>query len=162
VMAAMLIFTVTIIAIALGSARLGQRMVRETSGAPSAANKRYVRRFTVAMSLYGVALVATVGAYTRVHPTGVLAYGLAIVPALPLIAVIVIMGLYMREETDEFQRSVLVESSLLATGGMLAIATIWGFLETFRLVPHIPSWAVFPLWAMLLGPAQIIARWRYR
>jgi len=87
---------------------------------------------------------------------------LSIQPVSALVAAIVIMGLYLREETDEFERAVQVESALWATGGMLAIATVWGFLETFRLAPYVPTWAVFPLWALLLGPAQIIARWRYR
>jgi hypothetical protein len=162
VMAATLVFTLTVVAIALGSAQLGRRMMKQELCAQSAPNRRYVWRFSVAMSLYAVVLVATIGVYIRVHPTGVLAYGLAVTPALPLIGAIVIMGLYLREETDEFQRAVLVESSLLATGGLLAVATVWGFLEMFRLVPHVPSWAAFPLWATLYGPAQLIARWRYR
>jgi hypothetical protein len=39
---------------------------------------------------------------------------------------------------------------------------VFGFLQTFGLAPMVPAWAVFPLWSMLLGPAQMIARWRYR
>jgi hypothetical protein len=72
------------------------------------------------------------------------------------------MGLYLREETDEFERAIQAEAALWASGGMLALATIWGFLELFELVPHIQTWWAFPIWAFLLGPGQVIARRRYR
>jgi amino acid permease len=158
-MATTVVYCVVILALALSTARIARRLMKATL---STAAKRYARRFTAAMSLYALALVVAIGAYIRIQPTGVLAYALAIAPAIPLVAAIVIIGLYLREETDEFERAVQVESALWATGGMLAIATVWGFLETFRLAPNVPTWAVFPIWAVLLGPAQIIARWRYR
>ena len=91
-----------------------------------------------------------------------LAFLIALTPALPIVACVVVMGLYLKEETDEFWRTHQTESALLATGGMFIVATAWGFLETFRLVPHAPAWAVFPLWAILLGPASMIIRARYR
>ena len=116
----------------------------------------------IAISLYVVALTGAITAFVRLHPTGPLAYLLAVAPALPIVATIVIMGLYLREETDEFERTVQMESALWAIGGVLVVATVWGFLEMFKLVPHIDSWAVFPAWAALLGPAQIIARRRYQ
>jgi len=57
---------------------------------------------------------------------------------------------------------VQAEAALWATGGLLAVATVWGFLEMFGLVPHIESWAAFPIWAVCLAPAQVLARRRYR
>ena len=128
----------------------------------SAANRNYTRRFMAAMSVYVFTLLGAVSALKYLKPTGVLAYALAIAPALPLIAAIGVIGLYLREETDEFQRAIQTEAALWATGAMLAIATVWGFLEMFGLVPHIDSWCAFPIWSVLLGPGQLLARRRYR
>jgi archaellum biogenesis protein FlaJ (TadC family) len=128
----------------------------------SEAAKRYVRRFLTTMSLYAVVLVAVVSAFVQLKPHGVLAYTLALAPAVPLVASIVIIGIYLREESDEFERNIQNEAALLATGAMMVVATVWGFLEQFHLAPSVPSWAVFPLWALMLGPAQMIVRRRYR
>ena len=100
--------------------------------------------------------------WESLKPTGPLAWLLAVLPAVPLTAAIVVVGLYLREETDEFQRAVFAESALWATGGLLALANVWGFLEMFRIVPHIPAWIAFPLWAVLFAPSQMIVRRRYR
>ena len=65
-------------------------------------------------------------------------------------------------ETDEFQRTVQIESSLWATGGVMVLCAGWGFLEMFRLVPHMEAWVLVPVWALLLGFANVFIRRRYR
>jgi len=157
--AVVLLYGAVVIGIAVWLARFGQRAMKMT---PSVAARRYRRRFLIAMGIYVVALAAAIEAYQRLHPAGALAYGLAILPALPLIAAILTMGLYLREETDEFERAVQSEAALWATGGLLTAASVWGFLEMFGLVPHLDSWVAFPAWAVFLAPGQVIARRRYR
>ena len=60
------------------------------------------------------------------------------------------MALLLREETDEYLRMRLVEQSLVATGILLTVATLYGFLNAFDLAPRIDAWAAVPLWAV--GP----------
>jgi hypothetical protein len=153
------LYAVAVTAVALTAARLARRVSRIE---PSSAAKRYAQRFTAAMMLYVAVLMGVLYAFIGLRVTGPLAYALAAAPALPLIMAIAVIGLYLREETDEFQRAVMVEAALWATGGMLAITTVWGFLETFGLVIHLPSWLAFVVWSVLFGPGQIIARMRYR
>jgi hypothetical protein len=148
-----------ILALAWAFGRVCQRAMRRRT---SPAARRYQRRFMTAMSVYVFLIISAVGAFRYFKPDGVLAYGLAIAPALPLIAAIGVIGLYLREETDEFERAVQTEAALWATGGMLAIATSWGFLEMFGLVQHVESWWAFPIWAALLAPGQLLARRRYQ
>ena len=152
-------FGAVILAICFGAARL---RLGGTGCVQSPAAKRYQRRFMIAISFYVVMLIGAIGAFVRLHPTGVLAYLLALAPAAPVVACIVVMGLYLREETDEFERTVQAESALWATGGLLVMATVWGFMELFHLVPHLESWWAFPVWAVLWGPAQVFARRRYQ
>ncbi len=159
ILAAGLVYGVAILGVTFAAVRAG----RKISGFKlSAAGRRYQRRFFIAMAVYVFALMTSMSLYVLAHPAPWLAWLLALAPALPIIAVIVVMGLYLREETDEFERAIMSESGLWATGGLLAIATTWGFLEQFKLVPHVETWAAFPVWAVCLGAANVFVRRRYR
>ena len=68
------------------------------------------------------------------------------------------MGLLLREESDEYLRARLVQQSLIATGFMLTVATLYGFLNTFDVAPRVDAWAVFPLWALGLGLGRIFQK----
>src|ERR1700748_2174701 len=94
-----------------------------------AAARRYLYRFAPAMGLYLIFLSISVRSFRTFHPTGVLAYGLAVLPALPLIATLVIVGLYLVDEQDEFQRNLFIQSVLWGIGLSMAVMTVWGFLE---------------------------------
>ncbi len=72
------------------------------------------------------------------------------------------MGLYLREETDEFERAVNVEGALWATGGILAVTTMWGFAELLAGAPRLPLWLLFPAWAVMFSFGVMISRRRFR
>ena len=128
----------------------------------SPAGKRYLARFAPAMTAYVGVLFASVWVIKHQDPHGPLLWILAVAPALPIIAVIAIMGLYVVEEQDEFQRSILVQAMLWGIGVTLAGCTAWGFLENADLVPHLPLYMVFPIFCATMGLAQPLVRWRYR
>ena len=128
----------------------------------SPAMSRYLGRFMPTMAGYVVVLLACVFAIDAWRPTGPLLWALAIAPALPMIGIIVVMGLYLVEETDEFQRTILVQSLLWGIGITLAVASVWGFLENEHLVPHLPSFLWFPFFCGAMGLAQPFVRWSYR
>ncbi len=124
--------------------------------------RRYLYRFLIAMSLYVVFLVTALWAFPIYHPTGPLAYLLGILPALPIIAVIVIVGFYLAEEKDEFQQRVLMQAMIWGIGATLAITTAWGFLEVFKLVPQLPLYVVFPLFCALTGFSTGMLKSKYK
>jgi hypothetical protein len=64
------------------------------------------------------------------------------------------MAQLLVEEKDEYLRSRHVHHALVATGVTLSLATVWGFLEQFNVVPHVAAYWVFPAWAMSLGLSQ--------
>jgi hypothetical protein len=120
----------------------------------SPAVRRYLRRFFPLMSAYVVGLFAANHlADAAERSAGTLAL-LSLLPTLPLLGVILVMGLYVAEERDEYVRHRIVVAMLGATALLLAMATAWGFLEGFDVVPHAPVFLAFPIWCAGLGVSQ--------
>ena len=130
--------------------------------ADNPAKRRYSARFRVVMTVYVVFLLLAVWVFKHYHPTGPAAYLLALLPALPIVGMIVVGGLYLAEEKDEFVRDVTVQSLLWGIGETLAITTVWGFLEDFVNVPHLDLYLVFPLFLFLVGVSTPFVKRRYR
>jgi hypothetical protein len=128
----------------------------------SAAGRRYRRRFLPVMAVYVVVVMGVSWAFNVLEPTGPLAWALAVSPAVPLLAAIVVIGLYLKEESDEFVRNVLVESMIWGIGVTLGILTVWGFLEIYAHAPRLPSFMAFPIFCGAMGIAQPFVSRRYR
>jgi hypothetical protein len=154
------VFGVAIVAIAWSSTLLCQRLAG--GRLRTAASRRYRRRMWIIQLVYLVAILAAAGGYQLLPRGSLLMWPLAVAPALAVIGFIVTMALYLRDEKDELERAIQSEAALWATGGALALATVWGFLELFDLVPHAQGWAVFMVWSLLLAPAQAMVRGRYQ
>ena len=128
----------------------------------SKAELRYLYRLAPTMLVYVICLFIVQRIFHHHHPTGLVAYLLAVLPALPLVGSLVIVGLYIAEESDEFQRSILIQSMLWGLGGALSVGTIWGFLEDFANAPHISTFYVYVVFWFFMGLSQPFVRMRYR
>jgi len=124
--------------------------------------RRYQQRVICASLIYAAALLGAVWLFKHHPPQGALGYAVAAAPAIPLVGIIVVMGLFLKEEDDEFQRALMVEQMLWSTGATLAAATIWGFLESFGLAPHLQAYWGAVAWFAMFGVARFLVRWRYR
>lgn len=130
----------------------------KSGGTMTPATKRYNRRF-IAMSLgYVGLLMMSVGLFNAYQIAGPALWMLALLPTLPVMGMVWAMARLVIEEDDEYQRQKTVNAALIATGITLVICTLWGFLETFGLVPHVWLWATFPIWAIGLGVGQMMVR----
>jgi hypothetical protein len=128
----------------------------------TAAGRRYLKRFFPVMIAYVACLWGATWAI-RVHdPEGPLLVALAILPALPIIASIGVMGLYLIEEADEYQRRNAVVGMLVGLAVMLSVTTAWGFMEEAGVLPHVPAYYAFVLWCMGWGVAQCAMQLRER
>lgn len=124
--------------------------------------RRYLRRFAVAMSAYLVLTVFVVSYFHRVHPKGLLAYLLAVLPAVAIIGIIVTVGLYLAEEKDEFRRNIFVQAMLWGLGGVLAVTSVRGMLESFTHIVHFqPTWTFTLFWCFVDISTPFLQR-RYR
>jgi len=70
--------------------------------------------------------------------------------------------MYLAEEKDEFQRTVLVQSMLWGIGATLAVTSVWGLLENFVSVPHLDLFLVYPLFWAIVGMSAPVLKARYR
>jgi hypothetical protein len=130
-------------------------------GCVTPAMRRYNRRMLVVSLGYVVALFTAIGLDRDEQIHGPLLWLLALLPTIPIIGMIVTMARLLDEETAEYQRMRVIRASLVATGLLLAVASIWGFLEMFDLVPHVWAWAAFPVWAVGLAFGQLANRWLF-
>lgn len=120
--------------------------------------RRYMVRLGVSMTVYVVSLFVALYLVNQRHVTGPILWPLALLPGLAIVGAFYAIGMLIVETTDEFVRMLLVRQVLYATVIALSLATIWGFLENFELVPHIPAfyWAI--AWFLGFGIGGIVNR----
>lgn len=128
----------------------------------SPAFRRYNRRVLVISLVYVACLFGAVFAFTHHHLSGPLAWPVALAPAIAVIGFFVAIGRYLVEERDEYLRDRMVRQALVATGFAMAVATAWGFLEQFALVPHVPAYYAAILWFVGLGVGSCVNALRDR
>ncbi|HEX6742057.1 MAG TPA: hypothetical protein VF079_09740 [Sphingomicrobium sp.] len=97
-------------------------------------------------AIYALFLVGAVYGFKHDLITGPAAYAVAILPALPIIGIFGAIGRYLVEEQDEYVRMLMVRQTLWASGFTLSLATVWGFLDNFKLVGHVEGYWIVVLW----------------
>jgi hypothetical protein len=110
----------------------------------------------VARLLYAALLVPIVIVFVHYRPVGPLAYGLAVLPALPILGMLLVIGLYLAEEKDEYIRNAQIQSLLGGMGLTLALVSVWGFLENFTHVPRLDLFLVYPIFWGFVGISAFV------
>jgi hypothetical protein len=118
--------------------------------------KRYNWRVIRLSLAYAVFLLGAVYGFKHHLLSGVVAYIVAALPALPIIGIFFAMGRYLVEEQDEYVRMLMIRQALWASGFALSAATIWGFLESFDVVGHIDAYYIAVIWFGGLGVGSLI------
>jgi len=126
------------------------------------AAKRYIRRFIPSMIAYVAILFAATRAIETYKPMGAALVGLSILPALPIIGVLVVIGAYLIEETDEYLKQRIVTAMMFGTGIVLSVSTMLGFLQIGGVIDHVDVFWGFPLWCAAWGVAQCLMSLRDR
>lgn len=120
------------------------------------AEKRYLIRLAISMAAYIIFLSVALRYVGGGYVTGPLAYVLGALPGVAIIGVFWAVGRLLVEETDEYKRMLLVRQTLVATAFSLSIATVWGFLENVKLVPHVDAFYIAVLWFAGLGVGSLV------
>ena len=122
----------------------------------SPAQRRYVRRVLIAMLGYMATLFLAEYLIDQNGLTGPPAWLIALLPGLCVASVFWAIGRLLIEETDEYLRTLLVRQMLVATGLTMVVATIYGFLENYRLVGHIDAFYLTVLFFFGLGVGSLV------
>ena len=106
--------------------------------------RRYSIRMGLSMSVYVVALLAATYLVRHELIHGPALWLAAFLPGLAIVGAFYAIGMLILETKDEFIRMLIVRQVLYATAIAMSLATIWGFLENFELVPHVAGffWAI--------------------
>lgn len=118
------------------------------------AAQRYLRRFTLVTAAYVLLIAANVGVSWTFDPSQTILGLMAIVAALPIVGMLIVLGIYLREESDEFVRDRIVLSMLIGLGVLLSLSSILGMLQFEGLVGELPVFLAFPIWCGAWGIAQ--------
>lgn len=139
----------------------GWSMMRlmEANAAGTKASSRYMKRMMFVTIVYIGGVFLAEFLFDRYALTGVVAVAAALVPATGAVGFIWAIGRYLLEEEDEYVRMRETRKFLMATGFMMVIVTVYGFLEQYDLVPHVPAYYAFVLWCLGLGVAALF-QWR--
>ncbi len=122
------------------------------------ATRKHVARLLSAMTLY-VALVIGVQRFAPLdHMQGISRYGLAALPGLPIAALFWLLGRYIVEIRDEYQRLLEVRKSLIASGITMTVVSIWGFEEMLADARHLAAFYIPVIWFGSYGVGACINR----
>ncbi|MFL9840791.1 hypothetical protein ABS767_07455 [Sphingomonas sp. ST-64] len=124
------------------------------------AAKRYQRRLAAISATYVALVAANVSVTHLFHPPAPVLGTMAVITALPVVGMLVVLGAYLREETDEFVRDRIIFSMLLAIGILFSASSIIGMLQFEKLVGEVPVFLAFPIWCGIWGMAQSFLSWR--
>ena len=127
------------------------------------AARRYAFRLSWAM-LFFVALSLGLSYLSLhgFHPRGAIAYLFAVLPAIAIIRTLVSGGMYLSEETDEFQRHLFVQSILWGVGGIMVLTSVWGWLQLYTHIIHFFTIWTFPFFLLFQSVTWQVLRWRNR
>lgn len=143
-------------------ARAGYKRAGQTDGSGKGeVQRRYIARTAIFTSLYLATFALLMFADRELAISKEVRFALALLPGLAICGVFWAIGRLMIEEKDEFIRMLTVRQSLIATAIALSAATVWGFLESADVVPHIDAfyWAV--AWFAGLFVGAIVNRIQY-
>lgn len=122
----------------------------------NAAARAYLRRFVPLMLGYAALVFVAPYLIWAWEAQGPLLWLIAVLPALPILGVFWIIGRYMIELRDEYLRVLEVRKALVATAFTLSVASIWGFLEIYADITHLPTFFIPVIWFGGLGVGSLV------
>jgi len=122
----------------------------------SKAAKRYQRNVMQFMLSYAVVLLCASWFVKHDGHERFFLYFWSVVPAVPIIAIIVRMGRYLSEETDEFLKLQKMRSLLVGLGALLGALVVDDFLRAFAHAPGFEPFVLFIIFAVANAIAELV------
>jgi hypothetical protein len=128
----------------------------------SPAYKRYQRDVRRFIAVYVMVLFCSSRFVRHDGAEHFFLYFWAVIPAAPILAVIVRMARYLREEKDEYQRLVVMRSILVGTAALLAALVVNDFLRAFAGARALPPFSTFVVFCAGMGIGHFVQWLRNR
>jgi hypothetical protein len=126
------------------------------------AKKAYQRSVMQFMACYIVVLFSSSWFVKHDGAEHFYLYFWSVIPAIPVIGVIWRMGVYLREEKDEYQRWMTMQSILFGTGAVMAAIVVNDFIRAFAKSPGLPPFWLFLIFCAGMGLTQAFLKFRIR
>ncbi len=120
----------------------------------SPASLRFLWRFIGATIVYGVLITGATWVARNFSPTPAALVALSILPTIAIAAALIVTGLYLVEETDEFVRRRHAVAMLVGIGVLLTLSTALGFLQQRGVIGSVDLLWAFPAWCVFWSIAQ--------
>lgn len=122
----------------------------------SPAKRRYVQSaFGIMLSYMGLVAVSRM-AVTRWHPAGWHLYLAAALPTIPMLCFAYVVGRYLREETDEYQRDMVVRGMLWGTAVALSLSVFTSFLHAYGWTGSLPEFSEFMVFWLTVAVVKAV------
>jgi hypothetical protein len=118
------------------------------------ARRQYLIRTLVVSAVYVAGIFVAKYLIADVGVSRPLGFAVALVPGLAMAGMFYNTLSMIAATTDEFMRMLAVRQQLIAAGFAMALASAWGTLEMFDLVPHAEAFYIVVLWAVGLFVGQ--------
>lgn len=127
-----------------------------------AIRNQFLKRMAALVLCYYAVYPAVWWAFHRNAVHGLSAYFLAILPAIPILAMLVVAGMFLTVQKDEFKRFLVTQSLLWGVGAIFTVIILWGFLQLFLHIQPLNSLMLLPIFGGVALIAKFSIRRRYR
>jgi hypothetical protein len=128
----------------------------------SAAEKRYRRDILRFMAAYVVVLFCSSWFVKHDGSQRFFLYFWSVMPAIPVLAVMIRMGRYLQEEKDEYLRLMAMQAILVGTAALLGTLVVTDFLRTFANTGALPPFLSFIIFCAGMAATQAVQKLRNR
>jgi hypothetical protein len=122
----------------------------------SPAQKSFRRDVQIYVAAYVVLLVVSTWMVKHGGSKHFMLYFWSVLPTLPILGVLWRVGRYLREEKDEYVRSLTVQTMLVGTGVLLAALMVSDFLRAFANTGALPPFAGFLIFCGGMAATQLV------
>ena len=124
----------------------------------SVARKKYQADMMRLMAGYVVLVFSSALVVKHRHMNSFFMYFWAVLPAVPVLALIARMGAYLRTEKDEYQKLLIMQSLLVGTAALLGTLVVNDFLRSFAFSEGLPPFSSFVIFCVAMGITQLVQK----
>ena len=89
-------------------------------------------------------------------------YFWSLVPTVPLVGLVAQMAKYLNDETDEYQRVMMMQSLLIGTAALVITLLVNDFLRAFAKASSLEPFVAFVIFSAAMGLTKVVQSFRNR